>query len=151
MSGDLDDVDAVFQLSFAVQSALTEVASAHELSITQLRLLGILRDRTPSMLDLARHLKLEKSSVTGLIDRAEARGLVEREAAPHDGRAIQVRLTAAGRRLATRLTAEADAALLRLLDALSPAERSRLSTLATAVIERNGLDQVSGSSSSASP
>ena len=148
---DLDDVDAVFQLSFAVQAALTEVAAAHDLSVTQLRLLGILRDRTPSMLDLARHLKLEKSSVSGLIDRAEARGLVEREAAPHDGRAIHVRLTAAGRRLAKRLTAEADAALLRLLDALAPAERSRLSTLATAVIERNGLDQVSGSSSSASP
>jgi DNA-binding MarR family transcriptional regulator len=146
MSGDLDDVDAVFQLSFAVQAALTEVAAAHELSITQLRLLGILRDRTPSMLDLARHLKLEKSSVSGLVDRAE-----EREAAPHDGRAIHVRLTAAGRRQATQLTAEADATLRRLLDALSPAERSRLSTLATAVVERNGLDQVSGSSSSASP
>ena len=148
---DLDDVDAVFQLSFAVQAALTEVAAAHDLSVTQLRLLGILRDRTPSMLDLARHLKLEKSSVTGLIDRAEARGLVERKVAPHDGRAIHVGLTAAGRRQAKQLTAEADAALLRLLDALSPAERSRLSTLATAVVERNGLDQVSGSSSSASP
>jgi DNA-binding MarR family transcriptional regulator len=148
---DLDDVDAVFQLSFAVQAALTEVAAAHDLSVTQLRLLGILRDRTPSMLDLARHLKLEKSSVTGLIDRAEARGLVARKAAPHDGRAIHVGLTAEGRRQAKQLTAEADAALLRLLDALSPAERSRLSTLATAVVERNGLDQVSGSSSSASP
>lgn len=103
------------------------------------------------MLDLARHLKLEKSSVSGLIDRAEARGLVERKPAPHDGRAVHVGLTAAGRRQAKQLTAEADAALLRLLDALSPAERSRLSTLATAVVERNGLDQVSGSSSSASP
>ena len=148
---DLGEVDAVFQLSFAVQAALTEVAAAHDLSVTQLRLLGILRDRTPSMLDLARHLKLEKSSVSGLIDRAEARGLVERKAAPHDGRAIHVGLTAAGRLQAKQLTAEADAALLRLLDALSPAERSRLSTLATAVVERNGLDQVSGSSSSASP
>jgi DNA-binding MarR family transcriptional regulator len=76
---------------------------------------------------------------------------VERKVAPHDGRAIHVGLTAAGRRQATQLTTEADAALLRLLDALSPAERSRLSTLATAVVERNGLDQVSGSSSSASP
>ena len=80
-------------------------------------MLGILRDRTPSMLDLARHLKLGKSSVSGLIDRAEARGLVERQAAPHDGRAIHVGLTAAGRRQAKQLTAEADAALLRLLDA----------------------------------
>jgi DNA-binding MarR family transcriptional regulator len=96
---ELDPFDAVAQLSFAVQTLLGDIAAAHELSITQLRLLGILRDREPAMLDLARHLNLEKSSVTGLIDRAQRRGLVERTTAPHDGRAIHVRLTAEGRRL----------------------------------------------------
>ena len=47
---------------------------------------AILRDREPAMLDLARHLALEKSSVTGLIDRAEARSFVERIPSDHDGR-----------------------------------------------------------------
>src|SRR5690349_15540337 len=93
------EIDAVVELSFAVVSVLTELAAEHELSLTQLRLLGILRDREPTMLDLARHLKLEKSSVTGLIDRAVKRGLVERIAAAHDGRAFHVRLTGAGRDL----------------------------------------------------
>jgi MarR family len=35
-------------------------------------------DREPGMLELARHLELEKSSLSGLVDRAESRGLVER-------------------------------------------------------------------------
>jgi MarR family transcriptional regulator, lower aerobic nicotinate degradation pathway regulator len=48
------------------------------MSVTQLRMLGILRDREPAMLDLASHLKLENSSVIGLINRGEKRGLVER-------------------------------------------------------------------------
>ena len=64
-------IDAVVELSFAIQGVLGELAAEHDLSLTQLRLLAILRDREPTMLDLARHLKLTKSSVTGLIDRAE--------------------------------------------------------------------------------
>ena len=79
-----------------MQEALGEIAAAHDLSLTQMRLLGILRDRVPAMLDLARHLGLGKSSVTGLIDRAERRGLVERAPAPHDGRGVHVRLTPRG-------------------------------------------------------
>jgi DNA-binding MarR family transcriptional regulator len=127
-------VDAVVQLSFAVQATLGEIAAEHDLSITQLRLLAILRDREPAMLDLARHLKLGKSSVTGLIDRAERRGLVERTTAPHDGRAIHVRLTAEGRRLTEQHTAEAYARLSELLAALPARDRARLSTLAQAVV-----------------
>jgi DNA-binding MarR family transcriptional regulator len=134
---ELDPVDALAQLSFAVQELLGEIAAEHDLSITQLRLLGILRDREPSMLDLARHLDLEKSSVTGLIDRAERRGLVERVPSPRDGRAVHVRLTAAGRRLTEQGAAQANAALSGLLDALPARDRARLSALATAMVRRH--------------
>lgn len=132
-----DPVDAVVQLSFAIQALLAEIAAEHDLSITQLRLLGILRDREPAMLDLARHLRLGKSSVTGLIDRAERRGLVERSTAPHDGRAVHVRLTAAGRRLAEQLTAQANSALSGLLDALPARDRGRLAALAGTVVRQH--------------
>src|ERR1700754_2959268 len=128
---DADEVDAVVQLSFAVQELLGELAAGPNLSITQLRLLGILRAREPAMLDLARHLGLGKSSVTGLIDRAERRGLVERVPAAHDGRTVHVRLAGGGRRLAERGTAEVGEAIARLLDALPARDRTRLSALAT--------------------
>ena len=104
-------VDALVELSFRVQAELTGLAAEHGLSLTQLRLLGILRDREPAMLELARHLRLEKSSVSGLIDRAERRGLVERAPSASDGRGVHVRLTVEGRRLAEALTAQAEAAL----------------------------------------
>jgi DNA-binding MarR family transcriptional regulator len=138
---ELDPVDAVVQLSFAVQAMLGEIAAGHELSITQLRLLGILRDREPAMLDLARHLKLEKSSVTGLIDRAQRRGLVERAKAPHDGRAIHVRLTAEGRRLAEEITAQANETLSGLLGALPARDRARLSSLAGTVVRQHAASR----------
>jgi MarR family transcriptional regulator, lower aerobic nicotinate degradation pathway regulator len=132
---ELDPIDAIVQLSFAVQQALGEIAAAHELSLTQLRLLAILRDREPAMLDLARHLGLGKSSVTGLIDRAERRGLVERTAAPHDGRGVHVRLTAAGRRMTEQGEAQAHRALSGLLDALGARDQARLGALAGAVVK----------------
>lgn len=141
---DLDPIDAVAQLSFAVHEALGEVAAAHDMSLTQMRLLGVLRDRAPAMLDLARHLGLGKSSVTGLIDRAERRGLVERAPAPRDGRGVRVRLTAAGRRLTETVEAGADERLEGLLAALPARDRARLATLAGTVVrahaERRGVD-----------
>jgi DNA-binding MarR family transcriptional regulator len=133
--------DAVVQLSFSVQAVLGEIAAEHDLSITQLRLLAILRDREPAMLDLARYLNLGKSAVSGLIDRAERRGLVERTTVAHDGRVVHVRLTAAGRALDEPLTAQANAALAELLGVLGARERARLSTLADTVVRRHAAER----------
>jgi DNA-binding MarR family transcriptional regulator len=52
------------------------------------------------MLELARYLNLEKSSVSGLVDRAAQRGLVQRSPGTKDGRAVHVSITPAGRAIA---------------------------------------------------
>ena len=85
--------DALAQMSFTLMAVLTEVAAEHDLSLTQLRVLGILRDREPTMADLATFTGLERSTISGLIDRAAQRGLVTRTADPHDGRSVRVTLT----------------------------------------------------------
>lgn len=133
-----DETDALSQLAFAVHGVIGAVAAAHDLSVTQMRLLAILRGREPAMLDLARHLELSKSSVTGLIDRAEARGLVERVGGRRDGRAVHVRLTPAGRKLTAKGEAEVDRALAELLAPLPDRDRARLAALATAVVRGDG-------------
>ena len=83
----LSPVDGLAQLSFLIQGLLERRAAEHDLSIVQTRLLGVLRDRTPTMNELARFLGLDKSSVTGLVDRAERRGLVARVPSATDRRA----------------------------------------------------------------
>jgi DNA-binding MarR family transcriptional regulator len=141
---DLSLTDALVQLSFAIQATLGAVAAAHDLSVVQLRLLGILRDREPGMLDLARALNLEKSSVTGLVDRAQRRGFVERVGAEHDGRAVHVRLTAAGQAIAAEGTALIDAHIAELTAGLPAKDRVRLARLAGRIAlddaARRGLD-----------
>ncbi|MEV1022324.1 MarR family transcriptional regulator [Streptomyces sp. NPDC050264] len=130
----LSTVDALVQLSFLVQGALTRIAAEHDLSVIQVRLLGILRDRRPGMLELARHLDLDKSSMTGLVTRAEKRGLVTRERSPHDGRGVLVALAPKGRALVDRCAAEAERRIADLTEPLTATERDRLRDLAAKVL-----------------
>ncbi len=134
---DLGVVDGLVQLSFAVQGVLARVAGEHDLSVVQTRLLGVLRDREPGMLALARLLDLEKSSVTGLVDRAERRGLVQRTTTPDDRRAVRVALTAAGRAVVTACAADVARAVDDLVGDLARTDRARLADLATRVVHRD--------------
>jgi DNA-binding MarR family transcriptional regulator len=126
--------DGLVQLSFAVQSALGRVAVAHDLSLVQVRLLGILRDREPGMLAVATVMNLDKSSVTGLVDRAERRGLVRRVATPGDRRAVRVGLTEQGRRLVQKVARQIEQELAALVQGLSAPQRRSLAALASRIV-----------------
>jgi DNA-binding MarR family transcriptional regulator len=128
-------VDALVQLSFAVQLVLTRAAADHDLSVTQLRLLGILRDRTPSMAEIADYLELDRSSVSGLVDRAESRGLVSRRTADHDARVTLVELTSHGLTLGARIAESVSSELDALLASASAADRASIEKLAASVAE----------------
>jgi DNA-binding MarR family transcriptional regulator len=133
-SDDLGLLDGLVQLSFAVHAALGRVAGEHELSLVQVRLLGVLRDREPGMHEVAAFLDLDKSSVTGLVDRAERRGLVRRASTPEDGRAVRVALTERGRELTQKFVKQLERELAVLVEGLSEADRKRLSLLASQVV-----------------
>lgn len=130
----LTTVDGLAQLAFLVHGTLDRRAAEHGLSIIQTRLLGVLRDRTPPMNALAALLELDKSSITGLVDRAERRGLVVRTPSATDGRAVLVSLTDPGRALAADVSARFSADVSAILDGLSPADRGTLSGLVNQVL-----------------
>jgi len=127
-------VDALVQTAFATMAVLTKAAADADLSLTQLRALAILRDRRLRMTALAGHLGLEKSTMSGLVDRAEKRGLVQRAPSADDGRAVEVLLAPDGIALAERVGAEVSAALAPLTAALGPADQRRLEALLTRML-----------------
>ncbi|HEX7663787.1 MAG TPA: MarR family transcriptional regulator [Polyangiaceae bacterium] len=128
-------LDGLVQLSFGVQAVLGRVAERHDLSLAQVRLLGILRGREPGMLELADYLRLDKSSITGLVGRAEERGFVRRSPSPDDRRAVRVSLTAKGRELARTFAKQVAAELETLVEGWSEADRKKLTALAERVVE----------------
>ncbi|WP_431278002.1 MarR family winged helix-turn-helix transcriptional regulator [Leifsonia poae] len=122
-------VDAIVQTSFAAMAVLNTIGADNDLSLTQLRVLGILRDRRLRMTELADYLGLEKSTMSGLVDRAERRGLLARAPSADDGRAVDVFLTDAGVELGERLYAQVAHSVSRSTDALSDAEQATLKDL----------------------
>ena len=122
-------IDALVTTSFATMGVLTRIAGEHELSLTQLRVLAILRDRRVKMTELADYLGLDKSTVSGLVDRAEKRGLLQRVPNPLDGRAVDVILSAPGAELAEAGAAQIARALSPMTSVLTRAEAHRLTSL----------------------
>ena len=122
-------IEALGETTFVTMAVLNKIGADNDLSLTQLRVLGILRDRRPRMAALADYLGLKKSTMTGLIDRAEKRGLLARAPSEEDDRAIEVFLTPEGAKLVERLRSQVRGALAPLSDGLPASDQQRLEGL----------------------
>src|SRR5215467_8678868 len=97
----------LLQVAFGrVHAHFAAVVAELDLAPMQAKALHELDAEQPiSMRELARRLGADPSNVTGLIDRLEARGLVERRPDPNDRRIKGLALTSAGATLRQRLFA----------------------------------------------
>ena len=118
---------------FAQREHLPTLGEEFELSPVQCHVLHLIEPDEPlPMGRLAETLRCDASNVTGLVDRLESRGLVERRPSTGDRRVKVIQLTAAGSRLRAqllrrmtgsacslaRLSASDQRALLRILKVL---------------------------------
>ncbi|HEY1529645.1 MAG TPA: MarR family transcriptional regulator [Galbitalea sp.] len=126
--------DALVQVSFAVLDVLNRSAAELDLSLTQLRLIGILRDRSPNMAALAEFLGLDRSSVSGLIDRAERRDLVVRRPSTDDARVTLIDLSPAGRKVGERIGELVNARMDELLNGIPVGDRDQIVRIAQRVL-----------------
>jgi DNA-binding MarR family transcriptional regulator len=129
----------LLRLSFLVQRGYLEVSREHGLTPQQAQLLCMLLGGPVGMAELAGWLHLEKSSMTGLVDRAERRGLVGRVADARDRRACQVALTKQGTELATCFYDRVSRSLAALADELRPADRRRLAQSINQILTLHGV------------
>jgi len=89
---------------FAQREHLPSLGSDFGLSPVQCHVLHLIEpDRPVPMGRLADTLACDASNVTGLVDRLEARGLVQRLPSPADRRVKVIQLTPTGSRLRSRL------------------------------------------------
>ena len=112
---------------YASMRAITSIMRAHQILIAKLdamlRPYGITFSRYEALVLLAfsqagslplskigERLQVHATSVTNVIDRLEAAGLVRREPNPRDGRGTLAVITADGRDVAAKATAEFNAA-----------------------------------------
>jgi DNA-binding MarR family transcriptional regulator len=132
-SCDADAACRAWQLLMRFFFAQRSGLPSSELSPVQCHVLHLLEpDRPMPMNRLAETLSCDASNVTGLVDRLESRGLLERRPSPRDRRVKVLVLTPAGSRLRahlvklatarprplSRLSADDQRTLVRILEQL---------------------------------
>ncbi|OEU96005.1 transcriptional regulator [Streptomyces oceani] len=122
------------RLTHLVQRVFDDASRHHDLTPQQAQLLCRLVDGPVGMTELGRMLHLEKSSVTGLVDRVELRGLITRARSTEDRRAWYVALTEQGERVAVDTHHEVIAQLEKLVGDISTSDRERLISLIAGII-----------------
>src|SRR5215470_16160072 len=86
----------LFELLLESRPHVPTVAATCELTEAQCHVLRLLEPESPTpMRRLADRLGCDASNITGIIDRLETRGLVERRACRHDRRVKELALTPA--------------------------------------------------------
>jgi DNA-binding MarR family transcriptional regulator len=92
------------RFSFQQRATLPAMAAELELSPAQCHLLNLIEpDRPMTMGELASALSCDASNVTGLVDRLESRGLLQRSPSPQDRRVKVLGLTPLGARVRAAL------------------------------------------------
>jgi DNA-binding MarR family transcriptional regulator len=134
MKNTISPATGLVRLTFLVQNLYAEVGRGCDLTVAQAQMLCSLTDRSFGMAELSGVLGLERSSLTGLVDRAEQRGLVVREADPHDRRAVKVTLTPAGADAVHRFHDQLTSRLELLLEGLPTTERDRFARTMSRIV-----------------
>jgi DNA-binding MarR family transcriptional regulator len=122
-----------------------ELNKKYSVSAPQIACLLTLLDNGPiSPSQIAKKIMVESSTVTGIIDRLEQKGLVTRTRVSPDRRVITVELTEAGRRLAHNAPPPIQQKIVKGLRKIDDAERAQIiATLSrlTEMIDAEDMDE----------
>jgi DNA-binding MarR family transcriptional regulator len=128
---DLDRiVETIIYLVTESRRLSKEEASRHGVTATQLSVLKLLAEIGDlSLGTLSKQIRAHNSTVTGIVDRMEAAGLVERARSDQDRRGWIIRLTTAGKKVAERARVSPWDLLRHALEELSPSDQEKLTAL----------------------
>lgn len=125
-----EQVLAAFHAAFqALHQTRMDRLLSEKLTMPQLKVLGVVTrmgsahepgsaGSSPTVGDLAKHLHLSAPTVTGIVDRLHAAGLVERNRLTTDRRVVAVLATDKGRKLLSEVFAAREEHLRRILGAI---------------------------------
>lgn len=132
----------VFARAYAAVAARAQADVArHGLTVAEFGVLEALHHKGPLLLsELKEKILVSNAGVTYLVDRLEARGLVERRRCDRDRRAYYAHLTDDGTAFVERIFPEHAAAIQEAFSVLDAGERAT----ATELLRRAGLHAAGG-------
>jgi DNA-binding MarR family transcriptional regulator len=142
-----DLATALIRLCFVVQRIFGDISRRYGLTPQHAQLLGVLGRGPLGMAELGEVLNLEKSSLSGLIDRAEARALVDRVRDENDRRTCRVSLTGSGTELAAHFRDDVSDELNALAADLPEPRKQRLIAAIWEVLSGQDVSAIFGCTS----
>ncbi|MEU7747974.1 MarR family transcriptional regulator [Nonomuraea sp. NPDC049158] len=142
VDGQIGTVAALVRSTFLVNAVYANSAREYGLTQQQGQLLCVLMAQPYGMSELGAMLGLAKSSLTGLVDRSERNGLVQRRPDPQDSRAVRVALTPRGAKLVDEFYTETCRRVEELTSGFAPAELDTLAALLGRVVADNEVPTV---------
>jgi DNA-binding MarR family transcriptional regulator len=144
MDATYDDsiLNSLRRITRAIDVYSRKLAATYKLTVPQLvclRFLDRMGPHTPS--ELAREASLSQATVTGILDRLEARGLVERRRDNKDRRRVSLHLTEEGRLLSQAAPKPLQELFAARLAELPAEEQAGIDRILRQVAEMMGADQ----------
>lgn len=136
-------VNGLRRLFKAIQEHSKRILKRTGLSGPQVWAMTILGSE-PGLLqgELAERLYAHPSTVSGIVDRLEERGIVRRTTNPEDRRGIRLTLTPLGRKLLRRSPSPVQLGLRRALERLPSAELRRFRLVLQSVVQEAAIADV---------
>jgi DNA-binding MarR family transcriptional regulator len=130
-------VEAIVYLYTESRRITKGLASEYGLTGPQLAVVKMLEPVGKlSLSELSDRIRARNSTVTGIIDRMEREGLVERRRSEEDRRVIHIVLTRQGQKLANDIPVEPVQIFRQVLSELSPRDASDLKRILTRLARR---------------
>ena len=121
----------------SLRDPIGQAIEAMEFSGPQLHaLMWVGGDGPLTMGEVAQRIGVNVKTVTGIVDRLEARGAVERERDPSDRRVVRVRLTPAGEALFKQFDQQIRDRVTSFLSFLPPEDAQALVRIVERLVER---------------
>jgi MarR family transcriptional regulator, transcriptional regulator for hemolysin len=118
----------IHEVARLLKRRFEDEARSHGITLPQWRVLGeISHNSGISQVALANLIDTDPMTLSGILDRLEKRGLIERYADPNDSRAKLARMTRAGRHLVDTVRDVGREVYENALEGLSPGDREKIS------------------------
>jgi len=112
------------------------LATDHQITGPQLLCLNfVIEEGTVTATQLSQLVHLSTSTIVGILDRLEQKGLIHRERDAKDRRVVRVTATDSGRELITHAPSPLQDTMVRALQRLSPLEQSTIALSLERVVE----------------
>lgn len=129
--------EALVRFAHVIDHLYVDASRAQGLTPQQANLLCLLIDEPVGMTDISELLHLGRSSLTGLVDRVERRGLVERIPDDRDGRACRIALTGDGLQRALASHANVAQRVEAMVDGMAETDREQVASAITQLLIRH--------------